>query len=277
MPELPEVEVTRLGLEPHVTGARILELVVRQPRLRWPLLADLGARLSGQTILRLDRRAKYLRFHTTAGTLIIHLGMSGSLRILTQARPPQAHDHVDLVLEQQGQRQWLRFNDPRRFGAMLWQPTGQAILGAPPVLDDLGLEPFDAQCGGDWLYRRTRTHSLAIKPLLLGGRIVVGVGNIYACESLFRAGIDPRRSARRISQPRYERLAGAIRAVLQEAIAAGGSSLRDYVNSQGGAGYFQLAHQVYGREGQPCLRCARPLRQIRQGQRATWFCATCQR
>ena len=276
MPELPEVEVTRLGLEPHVRGARISALVVRQARLRWPLLADLGQRLAGQSILGLERRAKYLLFHTTAGTLIIHLGMSGSLRLLTQEYPPGAHDHVDLVLEQQGQRYWLRFNDPRRFGAMLWQPVGQAILGAPPVLDGLGLEPFDLQCRGAWLYRHTRTHTAAIKPLLLAGRIVVGVGNIYASESLFRAGIDPRRSARRISEPRYETLTQAMRSVLQEAIAAGGSSLRDFVNSQGGTGYFQHAHQVYGRGGQPCLRCQRPIREIRQGQRATWFCSHCQ-
>ncbi len=277
MPELPEVEVTRLGLEPHVTGAKILELEVRQPRLRWPLLADLGQRLAGQRILRLERRAKYLLLHTPAGALIIHLGMTGSLRVLTQARVPGPHDHVDLVLEQQGQRQWLRFNDPRRFGAMLWQPTGQAIVGAPPVLDTLGLEPFDERFGGAWLYSHTRTHALAIKPLLLAGRIVVGVGNIYASESLFRAGIHPQRAAGRIGAARYEGLAQSIREVLQEAITAGGSSLRDYVNAQGKTGTFQQVHQVYAREGQPCLRCQRPIRQIRQGQRSTWFCSHCQR
>ncbi len=277
MPELPEVEVTRQGLEPHVLGAQILAVVVRQPRLRWPLLADLNQRLAGQHILRLERRAKYLLFHTAAGTLVIHLGMSGSLRIFTRERAPGLHDHVDLVLDHWGTRQWLRLNDPRRFGAVLWQPLGQAILNAPPVLDGLGIEPFDPRFQGSWLYIHTRPRAAAIKQVLLAGQVVVGVGNIYASESLFRAGIDPRRSARRISEQRYEHLAQAIRLVLQEAIAAGGSSLRDYVNTDGGSGYFQQAHQVYDRTGQPCVRCTTPIRHIRQGQRSTWFCPHCQR
>ncbi len=273
MPELPEVEVTRRGIAPFLVGQVITGVAVRHPRLRWPIPQALVRSLPGQPITAVRRRAKYLLIDMPAGTLVLHLGMSGSLRILTQAMPPGIHDHFDLCYT----GGVLRLNDPRRFGAVLWQPEGGELSSQPGLLDRLGLEPFDPAFSAAVLWQRTRGRAGAIKQVLLAGEIVVGVGNIYASECLFRAGIHPQRSAGRISAARYERLAQTIRDVLQEAIAQGGSTLRDFVDSRGSPGYFQQAHQVYGRAGLPCVRCGAPIRQITQGQRSTWFCPRCQR
>ncbi|MDE1982433.1 MAG: bifunctional DNA-formamidopyrimidine glycosylase/DNA-(apurinic or apyrimidinic site) lyase [Betaproteobacteria bacterium] len=273
MPELPEVEVTRRGIAPHLEGRRIEAVVVREGRLRWPVPEALARCLPGQAVTAVRRRAKYLQLDTAAGTLWIHLGMSGSLRILTRTAPPGRHDHVDLVCG----GVTLRYNDPRRFGAWLWQAAG-----TPPPLPGgadhgLGLEPFDPAFTGAHFHAVTRTRSAPVKQVLLAGDVVVGVGNIYASEALFRAGIHPARAARRIGRARYERLAGAIRDVLAQAIDQGGSTLRDFVDSRGEPGYFQQSHQVYGRTGQPCVRCGTPIRLLRQGQRSTWYCPRCQR
>ncbi len=273
MPELPEVEVTRQGIAPHLVGQVITGVAVRQPRLRWPVPRILATALPGQTITAVRRRAKYLLIEVPTGTLILHLGMSGSLRVLNEAVAPGRHDHFDL---QCGART-LRLNDPRRFGAVLWQPAGGTVSSLPSLFERLGLEPLAPEFTGRVFWQRTRGRSAAIKQVLLAGDVVVGVGNIYASESLFRAGIHPLREAGRISAARYARLAQTIREVLQEAIAQGGSTLRDFVDSSGAPGYFQQAHQVYGRTGQPCVRCAGPIRQITQGQRSTWYCPRCQR
>jgi formamidopyrimidine-DNA glycosylase len=273
LPELPEVEVTRLGIAPALVGQLVTAVVVRHPRLRWPIPPVLAHALPGQTITAVRRRAKYLLLDMPAGTLVLHLGMSGSLRILTRPTPPGTHDHFDLCCT----GGVLRLNDPRRFGAVLWQPVGGRLSSQPGLLERLGHEPFDPAFTGALLWQRTRGRAQAIKQVLLNGQIVVGVGNIYASESLFRAGIHPQRAAGRIGAARYEGLAQNIRAVLQEAIAQGGSTLRDFVDSSGSPGYFQQAHQVYGRTGAPCVRCGTPIRQITQGQRSTWFCPHCQR
>lgn len=273
MPELPEVEVTRQGIAPFLVGQVITGVAVRQTRLRWPVPRVLSTVLTGQTITAVRRRAKYLLMDMPAGTLVLHLGMSGSLRVLTQELPPGPHDHFDLRCA----RHTLRLNDPRRFGAVLWQPAGGKLSSQPGLLERLGLEPFDPVFSGAHFWQHTRGRAAAIKQVLLAGEIVVGVGNIYASESLFRAGIHPQRAAGRISAARYERLAQAIREVLREAIAQGGSTLRDFVDSSGSPGYFQQAHQVYGRTGAPCVCCAQPIRHLRQGQRSTWYCPHCQR
>ena len=270
MPELPEVEVTRQGIEPHLVGRTIECVVVRQRQLRFPVPTLLNRRLPGQTINAVRRRAKYLLVDMPAGTLIIHLGMSGSLRVLTTATPPQKHDHFDLVCN----GVTLRLNDPRRFGAVFWQTADAAPSS---VLMNLGLEPLTPAFTGAYFWGQTPKRRVPIKNLLLAGDVVVGVGNIYASECLFRAGIHPARAANRISQARYGRLVAEIKAVLKEAIEAGGSTLRDFVDSAGEAGYFQQSHRVYGREGLPCLQCGSAIRAIRQGQRSTFYCPHCQR
>lgn len=287
MPELPEVEVTRLGLLPHITGRRIVRAVVRHHGLRWPVDPALPALLAGLTVTRLLRRGKYLliecmpdagRADTAGGWLLIHLGMTGTLRVLETPVSPGPHDHVDLELvDATGVPITLRYRDPRRFGAVLWHPGDEAGLADHPLLRNLGIEPFDARFDGDWMYTRTRGRSVAIKSALLAGDIVVGVGNIYCSESLFRAGIRPTTAAGRISRPRYAALADAVRATLADAIARGGSTLRDFVGSDGQSGYFQLEAFVYDRAGLPCRVCGTPIRQIVQGQRSTFYCPTCQR
>jgi formamidopyrimidine-DNA glycosylase len=279
MPELPEVEVTRRALAPEVEGGVVRALVVRERRLRWPVPRGLGRRLTGQRLLRLDRRGKYLLWRFEAGTLISHLGMSGSWRLHRGAAPaPGRHDHVDLTIEQPQGPRVLRLTDPRRFGALLWAAGDEAALEGHPLLARLGVEPFDPAFDGELLYRRTRARRTSIKQALLAGDLVVGVGNIYASESLFEAGIDPRTPAGRLSRPHCARLAAAIRAVLGRAIDAGGSSLRDFVGADGRSGYFTLAAQVYERNGLGCLRCKRArIRRIVQGGRATYFCPSCQR
>lgn len=274
MPELPEVEVTRRALAPHVEGQRVEAVEVRERRLRWPVTPGLARLLVGRPVERLERRGKYLLWEFPHGTLISHLGMSGSWRVhLGAPPPPGAHDHVDVAT----QVALLRLTDPRRFGALLWYGRGRGDIARHPLLARLGIEPFDARFDGRWLYRATRSRGAPIKQVLLAGDVVVGVGNIYASESLFRAGIHPRRPAERLGASRCERLATAIRAVLAEAIEAGGSTLRDFRSARGEEGYFMLDARVYDRAGQPCRRCGAPIRRITQGQRATYYCARCKR
>ena len=274
MPELPEVEITRRGIEPYLAGKIITGVRVRQRNLRWPIPRKLGAQLTGRRILRVARRGKYILLDCSAagapGCLILHLGMSGSLRIMDSATAAQPHEHFDLLL---GKR-LLRLRDPRRFGAVLWQ-AGDAARH--PLLANLGAEPLDDAFTGRVLYAAARARKVAIKLLLMNANIVVGVGNIYANESLFRARIDPRTPAGRLSLARCEALAAAIKATLNEALKAGGSSLRDFVHSDGSSGYFQQQYYVYGRTGLPCRVCGAPIRQLRQGQRSTFYCRNCQK
>jgi formamidopyrimidine-DNA glycosylase len=274
MPELPEVEVTRRALAPHVEGQQIRAVTLRERRLRWPVPARLPQLLTQAPVLVLDRRGKYLLWRFAHGTLISHLGMSGTWRVHPAvAPPPRTHDHLDLQLD----AHTLRLNDPRRFGALLWHPQRAGPVERHALLAHLGVEPFDPAFDGAWLYARTRQRAAAIKLVLLAGDIVVGVGNIYASESLFRAGINPKLPARRLGLARCVALAAAIRAVLAEAIALGGSTLRDFYSGDGAEGYFMLDAGVYGRAGQPCRACGTPIRHVLQGQRATYYCPRCQR
>lgn len=274
MPELPEVETTRRGLLPHVAGRTIEQVTVREPRLRWPVPRDLSQRLAGARVAGIERRGKYLLFRIDArfpGWLLVHLGMSGSLRIVPADTPPGPHDHVDLRLDT---GRLLRLRDPRRFGAVLWH-AGEA--DRHPLLAHQGVEPLSPAFTGGWLYDRTRSREAAIKPVLMDAGLVVGVGNIYANEALFQAGIDPRLPARRLGRARCARLVEAVRETLTRAIEAGGSSLRDFVDADGQPGYFQHQYAVYGRAGEPCRRCGGPVRHLRQGNRSTFFCPRCQR
>jgi len=271
MPELPEVETTRRGIAPLVEGRRVAGVTVYDPRLRWPVPATLPDTLAGRLVSRLDRRSKYLLFRLGEDTLLVHLGMTGSLRAFTQPPPRRPHDHVDIVLDS---GTTLRYHDPRRFGAVLWVP-GPAE--SHPLLAALGPEPFDPAFDAEYLWRSTRRRSAAIKLALMDNHLVVGVGNIYANESLFRAGIRPTTAARRLSRARLGRLVAEVRTTLAAAIAKGGSTLRDYVDSRGEPGYFQLDYFVYGREGAPCKVCGSRIRSIRLGGRATTFCPRCQR
>lgn len=271
MPELPEVETTLRGISPHVLGARFTAVTIREPRLRWPVPAPLPGYLQGQTVVALTRRAKYLLFETRAGTMLLHLGMSGSLSITGPDAAPAKHDHVDFVLDN---GRCLRFNDPRRFGSLHWcarSPYEHALLRG------LGPEPLGPEFTGDYLYGVSRRRRVAIKQHLMNARVVVGVGNIYANEALFRAGIHPGRPAGRIAQARMERLVEEIRRVLAEAIAQGGTTLRDFAGGDGRPGYFQQRLKVYGCDQEPCERCGSRIRVIRQGQRATYYCVRCQR
>jgi len=270
VPELPEVETTRRGIAPHVLGRRVDALIVRQPQLRWAISDAVGAGLIGRVIERVERRAKYLLLHNDAGAAIIHLGMSGSLRVLSSATLLRPHDHVDIVIDS---GQLLRFNDPRRFGSLLWQPRGSTH----PLLVDLGPEPFDAAFSGDYLYQRATGRRAAVKHFLMDQRIVVGVGNIYAAEALFGAAIDPRRAAGRVSRERYGMLAVFVRQILQAAIDRGGTTLRDFLKPDGEPGYFEQELNVYGRENEPCKVCGQPIRSVRLGQRSSFFCGRCQR
>ncbi len=276
MPELPEVEVTRRGLEPSLAGQTVAGVIVRNARLRWPIPENLPKLLCGQTVRALGRRGKYLLAEFGHGTLILHLGMSGSLRLLPAGTPPGTHDHFDLVL---GSGMLVRLRDPRRFGAVLWH-EGKA--GAHPLLAALGPEPLpdkSGQCGFDapYLHRVTHGRRVAIKQLIMDSKVVVGVGNIYASEALFRAGIRPQLAAGKLSLPRCTKLVNAIRATLGEAIHHGGSSLRDFVDAAGQPGYFQQHYWVYGRSGEPCRKCGAPIRLIRQGQRSSFYCVMCQK
>ena len=275
MPELPEVETTRRGLEPALAGRTIARVVVRNPALRWPVPPEV-ALAAGQTVSGCRRRAKYLLIdlgdHNPADNgLMVHLGMSGSLRICDSADAPRKHDHFDLVLDNGF---CARFNDPRRFGALLWW-QGQAENHE--LLRDLGPEPLTDDFSGAALWRRSRNRKGAVKNYIMDGKVVVGVGNIYASEALYMSGIHPARQARRISVARYEALAGAIRDVLARAIRSGGTTLRDYLNSAGRPGYFARDLLVYEREDQPCFQCATPIRRQVIGQRSSYYCPRCQR
>jgi len=270
MPELPEVETTRRGLSPLASGKTIQSIVVRQPQLRWPIPPTI-AELRNTGVITLDRRAKWLIWHLDHGYLLWHLGMSGSFRAWTQAPEPGPHDHVDIQLRD---GHLIRYTDPRRFGALLWtsdDPQGHPRLAA------LGPEPFDEAFNADYLFQLSRGRRASVKAFIMDGRVVVGVGNIYACESLYSAGIHPRRAAGRISRERYHQLAKNIVRILSDAIEVGGTSLRDFTVGDGTPGYFGQALKVYGREGKPCLNCATRIKRIVIGQRSTFFCPSCQR
>ncbi len=270
MPELPEVEVTRRGIAQRVEGACLEHAVLRTPTLRYPIPAGLVQQLAGRTLLEAKRRGKYLLLDLGAGHLLVHLGMSGSLRFVATGTPPEKHDHADFIFG----ATTLRFTDPRRFGALLW------LAGDPlehPLIAKLGIEPLTRTFTPTWLHAALRGKSMAIKPALMDSGLVVGVGNIYAAESLFDAGIDPRVTAGRVSAARLARLVPAIKETLRAAIRAGGSTLRDFCGTDGGMGDFQTRHQVYDRAGQSCHRCGGTIRLIRQGQRSTCFCPRCQR
>ena len=270
MPELPEVETTRRGIEPHILGRRVTRVVIRQGRLRWPIPDEVRNLLPGSMIEATRRRGKYLLLQTELGWVLIHLGMSGSLRILPQGAPVGKHDHVDIELDD---GRLLRYTDPRRFGALLWArvPEEHALLR------DLGPEPLEPGFDGDYLYTRAHGRSTAVKAFIMDSHVVVGVGNIYANEALFRAGIHPDRAAGRIGLVRYERLAETLREVLAEAIAIGGTTLRDFVGGDGEPGYFAQKLRVYGRGGQTCFNCGELLREMRHNNRATVYCPHCQR
>ncbi len=270
MPELPEVETTRLGLEPLLVGQTIAAVNVRQPSLRWPVEAALAAQVRDQRVSSVARRGKYLLVTTEGGTLLIHLGMSGSLRFLNQPTTPSQHDHVDFVFASGAQ---LRFNDPRRFGSLHFTASPEDHW----LLKDLGPEPLGEEFTAEYLWEISRRRRVTIKQHLMNGRIVAGVGNIYASEALFRAGIHPKRPAGRIARHRFGPLTAAVQAVLNEAIRAGGTTLRDFVGGDGQPGYFQRELLVYGREGEPCVQCATPIKQRVLGQRASYYCPQCQR
>ena len=282
MPELPEVETVRRGLESRLIDATVADVVVRDRRLRWPVAADFETQLRGQRIVAIERRSKYLLFRLTRvnetekSTLLAHLGMTGSFVVHAADAPLayKSHDHVDVVLTGRRESLVLRYNDPRRFGSM---HHFAGLDAEQPLLAHLGPEPLTDQLTGEYLYQQTRRRTIAIKQALMDNTLVVGVGNIYANESLFRAGIHPDRAANQVSLARYKRLVVEVKTVLTEAIAAGGSTLRDFVNTAGEPGYFQLDYFVYGRDGQPCKVCDAPLKLMRHGGRATVFCSNCQR
>lgn len=271
MPELPEVETTRRGIAPHLAGHTVAAVVVRHPQLRWPVPRGLAGKLHGRVVQAVERRAKYLLLRFEHGTLILHLGMSGSLRLVDAATPAGKHDHFDLVL---AGGQALRLTDPRRFGAVLWTKDDPA---QHELLRDLGPEPLESEFDADYLYRASRKRKTAIKLFIMDSKTVVGVGNIYASEALFRAGIHPSRAAGSLSRERCARLVSAIRAVLREAIQQGGTTLRDFTGSDGKPGYFAQELRVYGRAGAPCTACGATIKQTRQGQRSTYYCPRCQR
>lgn len=270
MPELPEVEITRRGIAPHVEGRTLTGAIVRNRHLRWPVANDLARRVTGSTVRRVLRRGKYLLLDCGEGWLIIHLGMSGSLRVTKAAAAPKRHEHVDLVFGGAA----LRLRDPRRFGAVLWT---SGDVTAHPLIARLGVEPLSREFSGAWLHSATRGRRTSVKLVLMNSAIVVGVGNIYANESMFRAAIYPRTPAGRLSRSRCDELVQAVRETLSDAIAAGGSSLRDFVHSDGSSGWFQQQYFVYGRGGLPCRVCGTPIRSARQGQRATFWCPCCQK
>jgi formamidopyrimidine-DNA glycosylase len=271
VPELPEVETTRRGIEPHVVGQRITSLRVHDRRLRWPIDLAMVAAVAGRAILRAGRRAKYLLLETEAGTLILHLGMSGSLRVLPATTPRVAHDHVDIELDS---GVTLRFNDPRRFGSLMFTTEDPA---RHPLLRSLAPEPLENEFDGEYLWKITRRRAVAIKQLIMNSRLVVGVGNIYASEALFRARVRPRRQARSLTRAECAKLARAIKATLNMAVKVGGTTLRDYVGADGNPGYFRQKLYVYERAGSPCRVCGKAIKQFTQGGRSTYWCTTCQK
>jgi len=270
MPELPEVETTCNGIAPLISGCQISELILRVEKLRWPIDNSLCRTLPGQTIKSVERRAKYLLLKCSKGTLLIHLGMSGSLRVIDAGSTEKKHDHVDLIFTNGC---CLRFNDPRRFGAFLWH---QGDPAGHPLLAPLGLEPLSDQFDGDYLWRKSRQRKIAVKQFVMDQKLVVGVGNIYANEALFRAGIRPITAAGKIGRQRFQKLASEIKEVLTEAIEAGGTTISDFRQSDGRPGYFKQQLQVYGRANEACPVCQHPIRSVRIGQRSTFYCPDCQ-
>lgn len=269
MPELPEVETTRRGIRNSVIDQTVQQVIVRETRLRWPIPTTLCRDLPGQTIHTLRRRGKYLLFQTDNGTLLLHLGMSGSLRITTPQTPIKKHDHVDLVFR----KHTLRLNDPRRFGCLLWttdDPEQHALLNT------LGPEPLSRQFNGKVLFDCSRQRTITVKQFIMNHRVVVGVGNIYACEALFMAGISPLRGANKVNLAHYETLADTIKTVLKKAIKAGGTTLKDFYNANGKAGYFKQQLKVYGQDQQPCPQCQTTIRKVIIGQRSSFYCKRCQ-
>ncbi len=270
MPELPEVETTKRGISPHIINRRVEEIIVRQKKLRWEVPNNLSRDLVGKIIFTVTRRGKYLLLASDKGTLIIHLGMSGSLRIVNKDLIAEKHDHVDVVLEN---GKALRFTDPRRFGCVLWEASD---IDSHPLLNNLGPEPLNDEFASDYLFKASRGRSIAIKAFIMNSKIVVGVGNIYANEALFLAGINPKRPAGKISTTQYDKLVPSIKRILKGAIAVGGTTLRDFTNSSGEPGYFKQSLNVYGRGGENCIRCSNELKEIRLGQRSTVYCTRCQ-
>jgi len=269
MPELPEVETSRRGIEPHLVNTRVTRIIIRNRRLRWPVSKTLDRELPGNTITSVTRRAKYLLINTSSGTAILHLGMSGSVFVVDHGTPAGVHDHVDIDFDS---GKTLRFRDPRRFGSLHWSTTPLKHK----LLVSLGPEPLDDEFNAIYLWQRSRGRRVSIKQFIMNAAIVVGVGNIYASEALFMAGIHPRRAAGRVALPRYELLVAAIRNVLSSAIRAGGTTLRDFYGGDGEAGYFRQQLEAYGREGEACRRCNTPISAIVQGQRSTFYCKNCQ-
>ena len=269
MPELPEVETSRRGIEPHLLNQIVQKLVVRNPSLRWPVSNQLAHWVEGHPVKAVKRRAKYLKIEFEHGDLIVHLGMSGSLRIVTSEQAAEKHDHVDLCLSN---GKALRFTDPRRFGFWLWSEQPEVDM----LLSNLGPEPLTEAFNSDYIFQSSRGRKTAIKNFIMDNKVVVGVGNIYAAESLFKAGIHPKRAAGKISANRYEALVSEIKSVLKQAIEQGGTTLKDFTHSDGKPGYFKQELMVYGREGETCFQCGTTLKGIRQGQRATVYCPDCQ-
>ena len=277
MPELPEVEVTRLGITPHLEGKKVSAVKVLDGRLRWPVPSSLPKSLPGQKVHSIERRGKYLLIEFDTGHLLIHLGMTGTLRVLPSSDPLKIHDRVTFEFGKLS----LRLHDPRKFGAVLWHPKAKGPIEQNALLQKLGVEPFSPEfagaLGADILYQSSRKRSIAVKQFLLAGQAVVGVGNIYCSESLFEAGIHPAKAAGKLTRPQCDRLAAAVRLILKKAIAAGGSSLKAFVNSEGDPGHFTVQTKVYDRKGLPCKVCKTPISQIVQGQRSTYFCPQCQK
>lgn len=271
MPELPEVETSRRGIAPHITGKVFKSVIVRHPQLRWPVPESLTTDLPGQPLLSVERRGKYLLLATARGTLILHLGMSGNLRITTPEQTVRKHDHIDFIFADDTV---LRFNDQRRFGATLWTAEDPLLH---PLLATLGPEPLSTAFDASYLRQRAANRAVPIKSLIMDSHVVVGVGNIYASEALFLAGVKPIRPAGELDTPACEALVTAIKTVLQQAIDKGGTTLRDFSNAEGKPGYFKQSLNVYGRGGQACLRCEEPIQQLKIGQRASYYCGTCQR
>ena len=270
MPELPEVETTRRGIGPHISGQKITRVIVRERRMRHPIPRSFSSKVTGQRIQEVGRRGKYLLLTCGAGTVIVHLGMSGTLRLVPADRPAQKHDHVDLQLDN---GLALRLRDPRRFGLMIWSDADPLLH---PLLRDLGPEPLTAAFTGTYLAHRASGRSLPVKQFIMDAKVVVGVGNIYANEALFMAGVHPCRVVGKVTATEYGLIATSIKRVLRKAITAGGTTLRDYVDGTGRSGYFAQQLLVYGRAGQACRRCAHDIEAVRLGQRATYFCPHCQ-
>lgn len=270
MPELPEVETTLRGIRPLINHKIIKSIIIREPRLRWPVPSSLTTKLPGLTVQGVTRRGKYLLIDTGKGSLIIHLGMSGNLRVISTKVAPNKHDHVDIVFDN---NRCLRFRDPRRFGCILWteSPPEQHSL-----LKNLGPEPLGSNFDGGYLYQLSRGRKVAVKQFIMNSKVVVGIGNIYASESLFSSGIRPTIAAGRISKQRYQQLSDSIKQVIGAAIGKGGTTLRDFKDANGKPGYFKQELKVYGKQGQACKTCDTPIKLIRQGQRATYYCSKCQ-